>query len=153
QQKAVLAKALQDEDDQVQLRTQRALESLGSTRLKLQRNIVPNAAPTNPAQPGAPGNTAAPGEQAGEVNQNQAQPGTSPDPLLQTLQATLPSLEANIANPNVQVRLGAVEALEAFGPTAAPASPALIRALADPSLFVRWAASRTLGKLPPAGPT
>jgi HEAT repeat protein len=153
QQKTVLKKALQDDDVQVRLRTLRALESLGSARLKLLRNVAPNPAPANSPERGA-GESAAPtGERAlALVNQNQVQLGAPPDPLLETLRAVLPLMEANVANPNVQVRLEAIEALESFGSAAAPAAPALTRALGDPDRFVRWAASRTLGKITPVEP-
>ena len=43
-----------------------------------------------------------------------------------------------------------IDALEMLGDQALPAVPALTRALADPDLFVRWAAARTLGKMVPA---
>jgi HEAT repeat protein len=53
-QKGILAKALQDDDVQVRLRTLRALESLGSVRLKLLPDAAPNgAAPRNSPERGA----------------------------------------------------------------------------------------------------
>jgi HEAT repeat protein len=151
-QKAVLARALQDDDVQVRLLTLGTLESLGSARLKLQRIVAPNAAAGSSPAPGAAGNPAPTGEPVARNENQQASPESPPDPLLQTLQAALPNLTANVANPNVQVRLAAIEALESFGLIAAPAADALVQALGDPDLFVRWAASRTLGKLPPVEP-
>src|SRR5208282_3852817 len=50
---------------------------------------------------------------------------------------------------NLEARLAAVGALEMMGQAARPAVPALVRALGDPSPFMRWAAARTLGKLGP----
>jgi HEAT repeat protein len=68
------------------------------------------------------------------------------------LRDVLPLLAADVANPDVQVRLGAIDAIESYGPAAVSAAPALIRALGDPDRFVRWSAGRTLGKMSLAEP-
>ncbi|HLJ98258.1 MAG TPA: HEAT repeat domain-containing protein [Gemmataceae bacterium] len=153
QQKAVLAKALQDDDLQVRLLVQRTLESLGNARLKLLRIATPNAAPAGASEPGKAQNAPPEGGLLAVAAQNQGQPTSAPDPLLRAAQAALPRLAADVTNPDVQIRLGAVEALESFGSAAAPAVPALIDATGDPNSFVRWAAGRTLGKMNPAEPT
>jgi HEAT repeat protein len=64
-------------------------------------------------------------------------------------------LVRGLADPQPRNRLTAVESLEMLSDAAAPAAEAMSRALADPDRFVRWAAVRTLGKLPslPASPT
>jgi HEAT repeat protein len=148
QQEVVLAKALHDTDVQVRLLTQRALEHLGNARLRLHRNEPPSAAPAGAPGPGATEGPARTGVELA-AGTNQAQVGSSPDPLLQTLRTAVPVLVADIADPDVRVRLGAIDVLETLGDAAAPAVPALVRALGDPNRFVRWAAARTLGKMSP----
>jgi len=59
----------------------------------------------------------------------------------------MPNILRNLTNPDPQVRLLAVEILENLGPDARPQIPPLVGRLADPNLFVRWAASRALGRI------
>jgi HEAT repeat protein len=54
---------------------------------------------------------------------------------------------AGLRDRDVNIRLRTLDILEALGPTAAPAGPALVKALNDPNRFVRWAAARALGKV------
>lgn len=56
-------------------------------------------------------------------------------------------LVAGISDRDVNIRLRTLDILEALGPAAAPAGPALVKALNDPQRFVRWAAARALGKV------
>jgi HEAT repeat protein len=72
------------------------------------------------------------------------------DPLLAALQAAAPALGAAAADPEVQVRRAALDALEMLGPIAAPEVPALVRVLADPDRSARRSAVRILGRLGPA---
>jgi hypothetical protein len=51
---------------------------------------------------------------------------------------------------DMRVRLAALDILEALGPCAAPAAPAVVKELADNNRFVRWAAARALAKIGPA---
>lgn len=55
-----------------------------------------------------------------------------------------------LRNPNAAVRAYAAQVLEAVGPAAASAVPALRDALSNSSLSVRLNAARTLGTLGPA---
>jgi HEAT repeat protein len=128
QQGANLTKVLRDRDVQVRLHSQRSLEELGKARMRLYHGELPPIA-------------------------EQGEEGAAAEPLLQTLQTTLPVLTDAIEDSNPDARLGTIETLEAFGPAAEPAIPALVRALADPNPFVRWAAARTLGKLGAVEPT
>jgi HEAT repeat protein len=64
----------------------------------------------------------------------------------------LDALVLGLKDPEVRGRLAALDALEAMGEDAAPAIPALAKALSDPDRFVRWAASRILRKLAPKEP-
>ncbi len=72
--------------------------------------------------------------------------------LEQALDLARGALVAGLSDRNPKVRLASVDALETMGDAAAPTVPALVRALKDPDRFVRWAASRTLGKLAPRRP-
>jgi HEAT repeat protein len=78
---------------------------------------------------------------------------------LQALAEKLPSqampveaVAALIGDRNLKVRLAALDILEALGPTAEPAGPAIVGALNDPNRFVGWAAARALGKIGPVAP-
>lgn len=62
---------------------------------------------------------------------------------------TLTTMIDDLTDPDYRVRLAAVDVLESYGPRAAPAIPALVKALCDSNKFVRWAAARTLGRLEP----
>jgi HEAT repeat protein len=55
-----------------------------------------------------------------------------------------------VGHPNAQVRLSALDILEALGADAAPVASAVIKALSDSNRFVRWAAARALGRMAPA---
>jgi HEAT repeat protein len=81
--------------------------------------------------------------------------------LLQVFRRSLPGLTAAVADPKPQARLAAIDALEMLDPAALDelskdketavliqkAVRALVKALRDPSHFVRWSAARTLGKM------
>ena len=58
-------------------------------------------------------------------------------------------LIAQLASADVPVRRAALDTLETLGPDAAPATAALVAALADRDKFVRWASARILGRLGP----
>jgi HEAT repeat protein len=73
------------------------------------------------------------------------------DAATATLAKTMDAVIAGLADPKPQVRLASIYVLETMGDTAAPGLPALVKALRDSNLFVRWAAARTLGRLAPAG--
>jgi HEAT repeat protein len=152
----VMGKALNDPEPDIRLLTVRALEELGGARQRLLR-----APGSNPTPPGTPH----PGESRGALLRKGTVPlsdmtpvalkfqaAAAPDSLFEVLRDLLPTLEARLRDPNVQVRLAAIDVLETLGPAAAPAVPALAQALNDPDLFVRWAAARTLGKMGPVEP-
>jgi HEAT repeat protein len=81
--------------------------------------------------------------------------------LLQVLRQSLPGLTAAVSDRNQQARLAAIDALEMLDPASIDelsknketavliqnAVRALVKALRDPSHFVRWSAARTLGKM------
>jgi HEAT repeat protein len=73
------------------------------------------------------------------------------NPATATLNRALFAVVDGLSDPQVRVRLASVDVLEMMGESAIPAIPALVGALRDPNLFVRWAAARTLGKLAPHG--
>ncbi|MBY0528115.1 MAG: HEAT repeat domain-containing protein [Gemmataceae bacterium] len=70
------------------------------------------------------------------------------DPLRQGLLDALPALAVRaVRDPSARVRLAAIDAIEPLGPQAAPVVLTLVRATTDPSLFVRWASARVIGKI------
>jgi vesicle coat complex subunit len=93
------------------------------------------------------------------------EPANTPPPptgkLLQAVRQALPGLTSAVADPNQKARLAAIDALEMLDPAALDelskdketaraiqnAVRALVKALKDPSHFVRWSAARTLGKM------
>ena len=73
---------------------------------------------------------------------------TGDDPVLAEPPQTLNALiESMLGSPDQRLRIDAVAAIEFMGRLAEPAIPGLIKALGDPSPFVRWGASRILGRL------
>jgi HEAT repeat protein len=72
-----------------------------------------------------------------------------PKPVADNMEGTVQAMIAGLSDPDFRVRLVSIDVLEIRGGAAAPAIPALVRALRDPNKFVRWAAARTLGKLAP----
>jgi HEAT repeat protein len=81
-----------------------------------------------------------------------APPRAADQPLEQSLQEALASLIKGLSDPMARIRLASLEALEVLGDRAAPGLPAVVKTTADPNLFVRWAAVRTLGVLAPRHP-
>ncbi|HLN31507.1 MAG TPA: HEAT repeat domain-containing protein [Gemmataceae bacterium] len=132
-----VARALRDPDPAVRLEAQRALEKMGTARQRFQRLIE------------STGQQQSTRLSADEPGARSGQPGKSaaPDALLEALQIAIPALKADLQDPNVLVRLGAVDVLEALGQDAAPATPDLVERLGDKDVFVRWASARTLGKI------
>ncbi|HLN27396.1 MAG TPA: HEAT repeat domain-containing protein [Gemmataceae bacterium] len=74
------------------------------------------------------------------------------DPLGGVLRSAAPLLGNELANKNLQIRLGALYALESLEALAVPAIDPVVKALKDENPFVRWAAARTLGKIAPLEP-
>jgi HEAT repeat protein len=87
-------------------------------------------------------------------------PEKAPDQaILSGLEISLPALARALMDPDPQVRLNAVEAMELLAPeiveferTTPPGDPrrvsgAIVRSMDDPDRWVRWAAARTVGKL------
>jgi HEAT repeat protein len=70
-------------------------------------------------------------------------------PPVNPILAVLPALAAMAHDPDPSVRLAGVQAISAFGRDAEPATPVLVEALMDRSLFVRWASAWALRKLAP----
>jgi HEAT repeat protein len=78
-------------------------------------------------------------------------PAGASDPALATVGRSLSALVAGLNDPLPRVRLATLDVLETMGEAAVPAIPALVGALRDPTLFVRWQAARILGRLAPQG--
>ena len=129
------------------LQAARTLEAIGITRQRLRGELprlprVPTAeATTNPLAVQALSLTAA---------APLAPVDGKTDILAIGMQEALPELESAVSDPDPQVRLAALEAIETYGPKAVGAKAGLVRALRDSNRYVRWAATRILGKVDPA---
>lgn len=71
---------------------------------------------------------------------------------LEEWRAALPELIAGVGDRDIRARLRAIDILEALGPVAESAMPALRTALQDNNRFVRWSAARALARIGPAAP-
>jgi HEAT repeat protein len=120
----LIAKALYDPDVQVRVLSRRALEMMGNSRLRL--NQARDAVPT---ELGAPERI------------------RREDVLKDAIEPGLLVFAQRVRDPNGAVRAATVDFLESMEDAAAPAIPALVAALSDRDLFIRWAAVRTLGKV------
>jgi len=129
------------------LQAARTLEAIGITRQRRRGELprlprVPTAeATTNPLAVQALSLTAA---------APLAPVDGKTDILAIGMQEALPELESAVSDPDPQVRLAALEAIETYGPKAVGAKAGLVRALRDSNRYVRWAATRILGKVDPA---
>jgi HEAT repeat protein len=175
-QAAALSGAANDADPEVRYRARRALETLGEIRLRWLHPEVLTIPPEKLGKPPKPlGAAATPEELTGlslVSTVGQEEPA-KPD-LAKVPGEMITALVRGLQDPDVRNRLAAVDALEAlmarpegrtvaeeFGtdaqgkPTreakaaAKEAGRGLVRALSDPDRFVRWAASRTLGRMAP----
>jgi HEAT repeat protein len=138
-----LTQTLQDPDREIRLLAHETLEHLGVARRRLEaRRPIKRETP-----PGLRERLADAGNE--ESSLPIARTPSAERPLLERLRAALPELEIALSDVAVQVRRSAVDTVEAMGKEATPAAPALVRALADPDRFVRWAAARSLGRMGP----
>jgi HEAT repeat protein len=128
-----VADTLSDPDSGARVLARRALELLGSARLRILRrdDSVP---PT-------------PGEPAPKVGDK----GPT-DPLALAIKPGLMVIAKRGLDQDIRVRRATLDFLEALEDGAAPAVDVLAVALADPDRFIRWAAARTLGKVGPIAP-
>jgi HEAT repeat protein len=133
---SLLARGMLDSDAQVRVRLHRTAEEMGVARLRLLRRAASIAEMEGTVEIPPPGKLLPPIK-------------LPEDPLLEALHVVLPALTAGVADPNLQGRLSAIDALETLVVDARPAAPALTRALEDPDRFVRWAAARVLGRIGP----
>ncbi len=177
-QSAALTMAVRDPDAEVRLTARRALADLARTRRLLREfaesvpedPILPGEAraparPTGlprprksalrpvehrgPASDGSPAFVARVAPPVLEPDKDQA----PTDPLEKLLEESAgATIRSGLVDPNVAGRRSALEVLELMGDLGAPYVPKLVKALADPDLFVRWIAARTLGRLAPRQP-
>lgn len=120
-----IAGALQNSDDNTRVLARRALEWIGSSRLRLIRR---DASVPTPATDPAP---------------------EAPDLLKKALEPGLLVISRGMLDPDIRVRRATLDFLETMEDAAAPAVPYLVKALSDSDRFIRWAAARTLGRVGP----
>jgi HEAT repeat protein len=68
-------------------------------------------------------------------------------PLENLITEVMPALIKRLRDPDVRVRVAALEVLISLGAKTTPALPDVLPSLQDPSLFVRWATVRLLAKI------
>jgi HEAT repeat protein len=117
--------AAADPDLQVCVASNRALEALADARQMLVRRAASVPAP--------------PGKEDGDRHPE--------DPLGAALQEAVPVLAKRLSADEVRARLASLYVLETLGTEAAPAAADMVKALADKDPFVRWGATRALGKM------
>jgi len=120
-----LAERLGDSEVESRVLSRRALEQIGSARLRFIRRQE-----SLPLQPGTK-----PPEKA------------APDPLKSVLEPGVLKIKDFAADPDPRVRRATMEFLEFIEDAAIPAHGTLVAALKDQDRFIRWAAVRTLGKI------
>jgi HEAT repeat protein len=128
---SALASLLKDPDPETRVLAARALGELANAQTRLARQT--ESIPPLESSPSSP-----------------APPSDAEASLRNALKAALPSLKVALGDSEVRVRLAAVTALEMLDRDAAVAVDALVNALKDRDIFVRWAAARTLGNIDPA---
>jgi HEAT repeat protein len=143
-----LARALEDPDPAVRLGARRVLESVAALRMKLWRKL-----------PGAPPEVLPPPEpvlleigareEAAVQKEGAAAGPPKDDPLWRALRPSVRILARHLKDPDVRLRLAAIDFLERLEVWADEAVAALVDALGDPDRFVRWSAARTLFRLGP----
>jgi HEAT repeat protein len=134
----ILAKLLGDRDRRTRVLAARALSDMANAyrrlrtaRKSMQEEPIPKPEPEDK-------------DEADKVSyQNRRE---TESPLLKGMQPAVAVLQKGIRG-STREKLASIDFLELLGPDAAPAGPALVQALADRSLFVRWAAARTLSKI------
>ncbi len=156
-QAAGLGHALSDPETDIRFLAAQALEDMGFARQRMQRKAasVPGAGSTAEPEGGAARlRSTSPIRLVSAVQDKDAEPkkpadNLTDDPLKAGLLADAPLLAARLGDPNVRVRIAALDALEPLGPDASSVVPVVARGLQDRSLFVRWAAARVLLKVGP----
>jgi HEAT repeat protein len=140
-----VARASRDPDAGVRLRACQALEDMATARQRITGKGGSDI--TFPPPGGDDGGSSRLDTRHEYVSFARAQ--TQPQTAAQVIEATLKTVPRDLRDPDVAIRLAALDYLEMLGPDAAPAAPAIIAAFQDPNLFVRWAATRVLGKIGP----
>jgi HEAT repeat protein len=138
---ASLTPALNDRDPAVRLRAHQTVEALSMAWRRLQDRAASVTATGSTAPAGNPAPTLMP--------VLATQPQTLDWRPANRWLTLVPVLAWGASDPDVRVRRAAIEALEALGDEAVPAAHALVCALGDPDVFVRWGAARTLGRIGP----
>jgi len=138
---ASLTPFLGDRDPRVRLLAHQTVEAMSTAWRRLQDR----AASISVTTPAAPGRSQAPILSPALATEAQLFDAQSSRRLL----ALMPLLAWGASDPDVHVRRAAVETLETLGKEAAPAAHALVCALGDTDVFVRWTAVRSLGRIGP----
>ena len=143
-QTAGLTNALSDPVPEIRLQAHHALEDMGRAWLRLGsgKQLVPRPLPVRLTDRRPPTRRRRKLSRRPRVRNRSSRCWTVYTPLCRQFRLEWPTPTLAPGGPPF-------DALETLGTEAASAVPALVRVLADPDLFVRWAAVRALGKMGP----
>jgi HEAT repeat protein len=162
------AGVVNDSSPAIRLRARTALEEMGEVR-RLYYTQTPSQTPEVIPDAPKPKTILREGNSQGSLREAELvlvveKPSKERKPFLKALWAALRPLSQGLADPIPANRLAAAEAIESIlpwknqpaddtetSPYFAEAAQALVRALADSDRYVRWTATRALGRLGPIG--
>ena len=147
-----LAREVNDADPQARLLARRVLEYIAQARQRMRHRWESLPDIRNLPRPGASAQLRpnATGEVIVLTAAQQTEKSGSPADeglLLKAVKPSLATIAKQLRDPNPVNRRAAIDFLEMLEDAAAPAVPALVGALSDPDVFVRWSAARTLGRI------
>jgi HEAT repeat protein len=129
-----LARGVSDPDPETRVRVRRTLEEMSYARRRFRNRVESVQIPAAESSP---------------KEKEKATSQRAEDVLLDGLRVAFPALAAGLSDRHVPAQLAALDALEWLGPDAAGVAPAVVQAMADSDLFVRWAAARVMGGIGP----
>src|SRR5262249_42151187 len=149
---SVAADPAREKDKQIRVSTLQSLEDVAAVlgRLRSLETIVPDPILSDLLKEIGVPSPEKPEEKRDDKPDTKGGPHTKLGAELQeSLKKALPVIRRAVSDPDVDVRLLALDALDSLGPLAVEAVPELTKAAGDPDRFVRWNAVRTLGRLAP----
>jgi HEAT repeat protein len=147
-----LARELSDANPQARLFASRVLEYLAQARQRMRHRWESLPDLGNAPRTGASAQLKPGGSDNGIVLTSAQEVEKAKGPadeglLLKAVRPSLKEIARQLRDPNPVNRRAAIDFLEMLEDAAAPAVPALVGALSDRDVFVRWSAARTLGRI------
>jgi len=143
-----VGREMTDPDAEARLLARRVLEFMANARLRMRRRweTLPELKSAETAGASAQLDRGGQGEEI-IFAVAQAKGSTDEGVLMKGITPGLMAITRSLRDSNPVNRRAAVDFLEMLEDAAAPAVPALIGALSDSDIFVRWSAARTLGRI------